>query len=232
MKGKVIIRGINDILGKNDIPWRFDEQEYNVDYRERNNCPEPTSSGPWNGNKFEKKIRPVGKPGINVFPSDVTGDLYDDFLGICGCHSGNNSLRETFLKMADWAKAHVEQGSRQRLTAVILTDKWNAAQYEDQCVDFKDLDIRLVVILCVGDVAVQLPYVYSDRTVWEFIKSHDFTDEQAAAIKHVARIIRSGHRVDSLADLTGVDNDAVYDMAHIAFGHEINDVLRDLNKEL
>lgn len=100
MKGKVIIRGINDILGKNDIPWRFDEQEYNVDYRERNNCPEPTSSGPWDGNIIEKRIR------------------------------------------------------------------------------------------------------------------------------------RSGHRMDSLADLTGVDNDVVYDMAHIAFGHEINDVLWDLNKEL
>ena len=106
------------------------------------------------------------------------------------------------------------------LTAVILTDKWNAAQYEEQCAPFKCLNIHLVVILCMGEVPVQLPYVYSNKAIEEFIELHaPLNDEQTEAIKHVVRIIRSGHRVDNLWNLNGIDNDVVYWMLMNAFGH-------------
>ena len=97
------------------------------------------------------------------------------------------------LKMADWAQAHANREDRLRLTAVILTDKWNATQYEEQCASFNCLNIHFVVILCVGEVPVQLPYAYTNRSIREFIKSHTFNDEQIEAVKYVAQVIRSGH---------------------------------------
>lgn len=220
------IIGINRILEKNAIPWRFDEQK---DYPE--GIARETTSGLF-GDGIGKKVCTSGRSGINQFPSDVFGDLYDDFLGICGLHSGNKSLRDTFLAMADWAWEHVGKGSRQKLTAVILTDKWNATQYEEHSAPFKCLDVHLVVIQCVGEVPVQLPYVYTDRAIREFIEFHALNDEQIEAVNHVVRVIRSGHRVDSLADLYGIDNDVVQDLFRSAFSHECNEVLQDLNRVL
>ena len=224
-----MIKGINTILENNDIPWKFDERR---DYPE--DIPNDIAPGLF-GDSSDKRIRTRGRSGnsgINVFPSDIIGDLKDDFLGVCGFNFGNKSLKAAFLAMADWAQAHANRGDRQRLTAVILTDKWNATQYEEQCASFKYLNIHFVVILCVGEVPVQLPYVYTDRSIQEFIESHTFNDEQIEAVKYAAQIIRSGHRADSLADLTRGGNDFVYDVLNSAFGTACGEVLRNLNRAL
>lgn len=223
-----MINGINRILENNNIPWKFAEHQ---DYpKEKIQGTIPGLFGDGN----DKKNILGGGSGINLFPSDVTGDLHDDFLGICGLGSGNKSLRDTFSAMADWEQAHADMKSSQKLTAVILTDKWNAAQYEEQCAPFKCLNIHLVVILCMGEVPVQLPYVYIDKATWKFTKSYKLNDEQTEAIKHVVRIIRSGHRVDNLGNLNGIDNDVVYWMLMSAFGNTraCNEMLEDLNKLL
>lgn len=221
-----MIVGINRILENNNIPWKFAEHQ---DYPE--DKMQGTIPGLF-GDGSDKRIISIGGSGINLFPSDVTGNLRDDFLGICGLDSGNKSLRETFLEMAKWAQKHADRESLHKLTAVILTDKWNATQYEEQCASFECLDIHLVVILCMGGVPVQLPYVYIDKTTWKFTKSYKLNDEQTEAIKHVVRIFRSGHRVDNLGDLKGIDNDVVYWMLMNAFGHTraCNEMLEDLNK--
>ena len=226
-----MIRGINRILENNKIPWEFDEQRDDPDYPEgktKGTIPVPFGDG------IDKSIiSRIVVSCINLFPSDVTGSLHDDFLGICGLGSGNKSLRETFSAMAEWAEAHVSKGSLQELTAVILTDKWNTALYEEQCMPLKDLDVHLVVILCIGEVPVQLPFVYSDLAIEKFIESYPpLNYEQTEAIKHVVRIIRSGHPVDDLGDLNGIDNDVVYWMCQNAFGRarECNDMLKDLNR--
>ena len=224
-----MINGINRILKNNNIPWIFAEHQ---DY------PEKTIHGTIPGlfeDGSDRIIFSRGGSGINLFPSGVTGDLHDDFLGICGLDSGNKSLRDTFSAMADWAQAHADMKSSQKLTAVILTDKWNAAQYEEQCAPFKCLNIHLVVILCMGEVPVQLPYVYSDKAIEYFIELHaPLNYEQMEAIKHVVRIIRSGHRVDDLGDLNGIDNDVVYWMLMNAFGHTraCNEMLEELKRAL
>jgi hypothetical protein len=226
-----MIRGINRILENNKIPWKFDEQRDDLDY------PEGKTKGTTPvlfGDGIDKSIiARIGGSCINLFPSDVIGSQHDDFLGICGLGSGNKSLRETFSAMADWAKAHVSKGSLQELTVVILTDKWNAALYEEQCMPLKYLDVHLVVILCVGEVPVQLPFVYSDLAIEKFIESYPpLNYEQTEAIKHVVRIIRSGHPVHDLGDLNGIDNDVVYWMCRHAFGKACNKVLMDLNMAL
>ncbi len=226
-----MIRGINRILENNKIPWEFDEQRDDPDYPEGKT--KGTTPGLFGDGIDKSIISRIGGPCINLFPSDVTGSLHNDFLGICGLGSGNKSLRETFSAMADWAEAHVSKGSLQELTAVILTDKWNTALYEEQCMPLKDLDVHLVVILCVGAVPVQLPFVYSDLAIEKFIESYPpLNYEQTEAIKHVVRIIRSGHPVHDLGDLNGIDNDVVYRMCRNAFGHACNKVLMDLNMAL
>ncbi len=209
-------------------PWTFsDHQNYPGD-KTKGTIPWPFGDG------IDKSIiSRIGRSCINLFPSDVTGSLHDDFLGICGLGSGNKSLRETFSEMAKWAEAHVSKGSLQELTAVILTDKWNATQYEEHCEYFKSLNIHLVVILCVGEVPVQLPFVYSDLAIEKFIESYPpLNYEQTEAIKHVVRIIRSGHPVVDLGDLNGIDNGVVYWMCQNAFGRArvCNDMLKDLNR--
>ena len=244
MKKYEMIVGINRILENNNIPWKLAEPQEHLDYPDYLNHPDfpnyPEGKIQGNtpglfGDGIVKRIFSKGGSDINLFPSDVTGDLHDDFLGICGLGSGNKSLRDTFSAMADWAQAHADMKSPQKLTAVIMTDKWNAAQYEEQCAPFKYLNIHLVVILCMGKVPVQLPYVYSDKAIEKFIELHaPLNDEQTEAIKHVVRIIRSGHRVDNLGNLNGIDNDVVYWMLMNAFGHThaFNEVLKDLNKAL
>lgn len=224
-----MIKGINTILENNDIPWKFDERQ---DYPE--DIPNDIAPGLF-GDGSDKRIRTRGRSGnsgINVFPSDIIGDLKDDFLGVCGFNFGNKSLKAAFLAMADWAQAHANRGDRQRLTAVILTDKWNATHYEEQCVSFKSLNIHFVVILCVGEVPVQLPYVYTDRSIREFIESHTSNDEQIEAVKYAAQIIRSGQRADSLAGLTRGGNDFAYEVLSSAFGPACDEVLWDLNRAL
>ena len=226
-----MIRGINRILENNKIPWEFDEQRDDPDYPEGKT--KGTIPGLFGDGIDKSIISRIGGSCINLFPSDVTGSLHDDFLGICGLGSGNKSLRETFSAMADWAEAHVSKGSLQELTAVILTDKWNTALYEEQCMPLKDLDVHLVVILCIGEVPVQLPFAYSDKAIEHFIGLHaPLNYEQTDAIKHVVRIIRSGHPVHDLGDLNGIDNDVVYRMCRNAFGHACNKVLMDLNMAL
>ena len=243
MKKYEMIGGINRILENNNIPWKLAEPQEHLDYPDYldhpdfPNYPEGKIQGNTPGlfgDGIGKRIFSKGGSDINLFPSDVTGDLHDDFLGICGLGSGNKSLRDTFSAMADWAQAHADRGSLHKLTAVILTDKWNATQYEEQCASFECLDIHLVVILCMGGVPVQLPYVYIDKATWKFTKSYKLNDEQTEAIKHVVRIVRSGHKVDDLGNLIGIDNDVVYWMLMNAFGHTsaCNEVLEDLNKAL
>ena len=224
-----MIGGINRILENNSIPWKFAESR---DYPEESI--HGTIPGLF-GDGNDKKIILGGGSGINLFPSDVTGSLRDDFLGICGLDSGNKSLRETFLEMANWAQKHADRKSLHKLTAVILTDKWNATQYEEQCAPFKCLNIHLVVILCMGEVPVQLPYVYSNKAIEKYIELHaPLNYEQTEAIKHVARIIRSGYKMDNFGDLNGIDNDVVYWKLLDAFGNTraCNEVLKDLNKAL
>ena len=209
-------------------PWTFsDHQNYPGDKTKG------TTPGLFGDGIDKSIISRIGGSCINLFPSDVTGSLHDDFLGICGLGSGNKSLRETFSAMAEWAEAHVSKGSLQGLTAVILTDKWNATLYEEQCASLESLNIHLVVILCIGEVPVQLPFVYSDLAIEKFIESYPpLNYEQTEAIKHVVRIIRSGHPVDDLGDLNGIDNDVVYWMCRHAFGKACNKVLMDLNMAL
>ena len=226
MKKFETIDGINRILKNNNIPWKFEEHEEYPEKSINGTIPGLVGDG------SDGKIITRGGAGINLFPADVTGNLHDDFLGICGFDSGNKSLRNTFLAMADWAQAHADIKSQQKLTAVIWTDKWNAAQYEKQCAALEYLDIHIVVILCMGGVPVQLPYVYSDRATLEFTKSHMLNDEQTEAIRHIVRIIRSGHPVHELWNLEGIDNDVVYWMFLNAFGHGCNEVLNDLNNIL
>ncbi len=241
-----MIRGINRILENNKIPWKFAENPEDPNYRDDRDYRDYPDYPDYPGDKTEGTIPVPFGDGIdksiisrivvsciNLFPSDVTGSLHDDFLGICGLGSGNKSLRETFSAMAEWAEAHVSKRSLQELTAVILTDKWNTALYEEQCMPLKDLDVHLVVILCVGAVPVQLPFVYSDLAIEKFIESYPpLNYEQTEAIKHVVRIIRSGHPVHDLGDLNGIDNDVVYRMCRNAFGHACNKVLMDLNMAL
>ena len=227
-----LVKGINGILERNDIPWKFDDQDYPEGWREQDDedYPEGNGYGKVLG-PFDRKVCIRGGSGYNCFPSDVDGSLHDDFLGYCGLGSGNNSLRSTFDAMACWAQKHAKNGDRQRLTAVILTDKWNAAQYEKQCECFKVLNIHLVVILCVSNASVELPYVYTDLATCEFIKIHRFNEEQAEVIKHVVRYVR-GNSGKPLGNIKDISDDVIRNMMLETFGSESNEVLWDLRAVL